>query len=211
MTNRCGTRASDAEREFAAAVLRDAYAEGRLTLEEFRDRIGGAYSATWWSELQVLTADLPASQAAIQPAPGPGGRYQPARRPFLPLSVVAAIWLAIVAVAHATAGIPLAVLALFLLRAAWWEVPPERRTGPAPAPGSSCWLDAGATRKTPRRTCPGPPQPRPAPPAPKGGGQVKTGSRAPRGRVREMRRPMSSPRAGTCFLLAARAPRRRRA
>src|SRR5215470_13639609 len=52
-------RASDRDRELAVEVLRDAYAVGRIDLEEFHDRTDGAYSAKTWGELRGLTADLP--------------------------------------------------------------------------------------------------------------------------------------------------------
>jgi uncharacterized protein DUF1707 len=38
-------RASDAERERTVAQLRDAAAEGRLTLDEFSQRVEDAYAA----------------------------------------------------------------------------------------------------------------------------------------------------------------------
>ena len=52
-------RASDQERESVVAVLRDAYADGRLTLEEFEERSSAGYAAKTWTELRELTADLP--------------------------------------------------------------------------------------------------------------------------------------------------------
>lgn len=51
-------RASDADREQAAALLRDAAADGRLTLEELTDRLERAWSATTRQELLPVTADL---------------------------------------------------------------------------------------------------------------------------------------------------------
>ena len=54
-----GVLASDAERERVALVLRDAAAEGRLTLEELSDRVAAAYSSRTSTELDVLTHDLP--------------------------------------------------------------------------------------------------------------------------------------------------------
>jgi len=39
-------RASDADRDHAVALLRDAAGEGRLTFEELADRIGVATTAT---------------------------------------------------------------------------------------------------------------------------------------------------------------------
>lgn len=53
-------RASDADRERIAELLRDAYAEGRLTVDEHSERIEAAYSAKTFGELAPLTRDLPA-------------------------------------------------------------------------------------------------------------------------------------------------------
>lgn len=60
--------ASDAEREHCVALLRDAVVEGRLTLEEFSDRVGSAGVARTAPELTALTRDLPglASPPAAQ-------------------------------------------------------------------------------------------------------------------------------------------------
>jgi hypothetical protein len=54
-----GVLASDAERERVALVLRDAAAEGRLTLEELSDRVAAVYGSRTSTELDVLTRDLP--------------------------------------------------------------------------------------------------------------------------------------------------------
>jgi len=53
------TLASDAERDRVAFVLRDAVVAGRLTLEEFSERVGVAQSARTHGELAALQADLP--------------------------------------------------------------------------------------------------------------------------------------------------------
>ena len=63
------TRASDAEREAVVARLRDAAAEGRLTVEELAQRIDAAYDARTRAELEPLTADLPAPAPGAAPAP----------------------------------------------------------------------------------------------------------------------------------------------
>jgi len=63
------TRASDAEREAVVARLRDAAAEGRLTVEELAQRIDAAYDARTRAELEPLTADLPAPAPGATPAP----------------------------------------------------------------------------------------------------------------------------------------------
>lgn len=57
-------RASDADRDRIADILRDALAEGRLTAEEHSDRIDGAYSAKTVGELEPLVRDLPAAGAS---------------------------------------------------------------------------------------------------------------------------------------------------
>jgi hypothetical protein len=69
--------ASDAERETAVARLRDASAEGRLTLDELSARTGTAYTARTHADLVAVTSDLPALPAA--PAP---------RRSWMPSLVV---------------------------------------------------------------------------------------------------------------------------
>jgi hypothetical protein len=57
--HRQGVLASERERERVALVLRDAAAEGRLTLEELSDRVAAAYSSRTSTELDALTRDLP--------------------------------------------------------------------------------------------------------------------------------------------------------
>lgn len=60
--------ASDAEREQTVTRLRDAVGEGRLTLEEFSERVGAVQLARTDQELATLSRDLPAAPA---PPPGP--------------------------------------------------------------------------------------------------------------------------------------------
>lgn len=60
--------ASDAERDGAVARLRQAVAEGRLTLEEFSDRVGAAHGARTDRDLDALTRDLPAAPVPAVPA-----------------------------------------------------------------------------------------------------------------------------------------------
>lgn len=52
-------RASDKERDSVVDVLRDAYTDGRLTLEEFEERTSAAYASKTWTDLRELTSDLP--------------------------------------------------------------------------------------------------------------------------------------------------------
>ncbi|WNI17258.1 DUF1707 and DUF4190 domain-containing protein [Actinacidiphila sp. ITFR-21] len=63
--------AGDADRERAVRVLKDAFTEGRLALEEYEDRVGHAYQARTYRQLDVLTGDIP------RPVP-PAGTGRPA-------------------------------------------------------------------------------------------------------------------------------------
>ena len=63
-------RASDQDRDVVVAVLRDAYTAGRLTLEEFDERMTAAYASRTWGELRKLTEDLPAQPVLGSDVPG---------------------------------------------------------------------------------------------------------------------------------------------
>ena len=56
-------RASDADRERVVAVLAEAAADGRLTLDEHTERVHRAYRARTLGELARLTEDLAAPSA----------------------------------------------------------------------------------------------------------------------------------------------------
>jgi hypothetical protein len=58
-------RASDADRERAVVLLREHAAQGRLTLEEFTERMSAAYLARTSDELEELARDLPAAHAPV--------------------------------------------------------------------------------------------------------------------------------------------------
>lgn len=60
-------RASDADRERVATVLRDAAAQGRLGLDELDNRLSGVYAAKTYADLEPLTRDLPSGE--LVPAP----------------------------------------------------------------------------------------------------------------------------------------------
>jgi hypothetical protein len=62
-------RASDAERERTVELLRRHSVEGRLTLEDFAERISLAYEAKTRDELQQLTSDLPVETPARRRTP----------------------------------------------------------------------------------------------------------------------------------------------
>ena len=60
-------RIGDADREAAAAALREHYAVGRLTLEEFNQRLDAVFKATTQSQLRMITHDLPHTGAPSAP------------------------------------------------------------------------------------------------------------------------------------------------
>jgi hypothetical protein len=66
-------RVSDADREQAAEVLRQAAGDGRITFDELDQRLEAAYAARTYGDLTEVTADLPApGQPPLTPAPAPG-------------------------------------------------------------------------------------------------------------------------------------------
>jgi class 3 adenylate cyclase len=58
-------RASDADRERVAKLLRDHYGAGRLSDEDLSERVEAAYGAKTTSELEALTTDLPAARDLV--------------------------------------------------------------------------------------------------------------------------------------------------
>jgi hypothetical protein len=63
-------RASDADREAVVATLREAYTAGRLTLDEFDERVTTAYAGKTWGDLRKLTIDLPSQPILGSDVPG---------------------------------------------------------------------------------------------------------------------------------------------
>lgn len=64
MTDQTDLRAGDDDRDRTVTVLREAYAQGRLTHEEFESRIDLAHEARTFGDLAALTSDLPATSSA---------------------------------------------------------------------------------------------------------------------------------------------------
>ncbi|MER5616523.1 DUF1707 domain-containing protein [Streptomyces sp. NPDC056004] len=67
-----GIRASDADRDRIADILREAMAEGRLTADEHAERVDAVYRAKTVGELEPLVRDLPAPAGAARTAAAPG-------------------------------------------------------------------------------------------------------------------------------------------
>jgi hypothetical protein len=123
-------RASDAEREEYATILRAAMTEGRLSLEEGEERLAKVYAATYRDELGPLTYDLPdGGRRALFDTPE--FREQARRhlrrhtgRVALIATVLVGFWVltAIVAAPHFFwPAIPIAILLIGLFRRRAWH------------------------------------------------------------------------------------------
>jgi hypothetical protein len=75
-------RIGDADREAAAASLREHYALGRLTLEEFNQRLDAVFKATTQSQLRTITRDLPHAATPSAPLPVTGPYRERARQEY---------------------------------------------------------------------------------------------------------------------------------
>ncbi|HEX6931700.1 MAG TPA: DUF1707 domain-containing protein [Streptosporangiaceae bacterium] len=60
-------RASHADRDQVIGMLKAAFVQGRLTKEEFDERVGQAFASRTYAELATITADLPAGLTTVQP------------------------------------------------------------------------------------------------------------------------------------------------
>lgn len=68
-------RVADADRDRTVTFLREHVAEGRLTLDEFSERMGAALQAKTRGELDAVMADLPAGPTATTAAPRKTSRW----------------------------------------------------------------------------------------------------------------------------------------
>jgi uncharacterized protein DUF1707 len=112
--------AGDAEREAVAGQLREHYAAGRLTMDEFRARLDAIYSASTARDLGRVTADLPAASAAWEGArpAGPRRLAGPRRRRWAAPAALLIFVSLVTASALALSSLPhggLLVLALLLV------------------------------------------------------------------------------------------------
>ena len=106
-------RAGDRDRQGVVEQLGKHFAEGRLTVEEFDERVVRAHAAVHLDELPALMADLPRTQ---EPRPRPQRGRPQVRVPGVLLFVIAMfmMWSLVAAVVY---GAPpfFAVLVLFLV------------------------------------------------------------------------------------------------
>ena len=81
-------RAGDKDRQRVVELLGKHFGEGRLTVEEFDERVVRAHASVYLDELPALTADLP----------GDPQQQPPHRRPTRsPISVPSAVFLLLIA------------------------------------------------------------------------------------------------------------------
>jgi Domain of unknown function (DUF1707) len=134
-------RASDADRERTAQLLREHHAVGRLTAEEFDGRLDKVFAAKTLGDLDELLADLPAidlyqlPSAGIRPTRrGGSGPRQRADDSLLPAraipwitwatgsALLVALWVAVGILVGGAAWIP-----WFMLVIIPWRLALERR------------------------------------------------------------------------------------
>ena|SRR5690348_2128467 len=99
--------ASDADREHVVEVLKTAFVQGRLTIDELRLRAGLALASRTYAELGVTIADIPVPPLKPPPPPRPvrpgalASSAKPPPQPVgrMPAGAKAAVWAACVIVA----------------------------------------------------------------------------------------------------------------
>ncbi|MFJ6010623.1 DUF1707 domain-containing protein [Streptomyces sp. NPDC092952] len=87
-----GIRASDADRDRIADILREAMAEGRLTADEHAERVDAVYRAKTVGELEPLVRDLPGAPGAVRSAVSAASGAQEAAEPGGPADNLVAIF-----------------------------------------------------------------------------------------------------------------------
>jgi Domain of unknown function (DUF1707)/2TM domain len=88
-------RASDAEREHHAELLREHAAQGRLTVDELDERLDRVYAARTLGDLSPVVADLPVPSPREEPAPRPARTLRPEVVAYLAVNLMlVVIWAA---------------------------------------------------------------------------------------------------------------------
>jgi hypothetical protein len=98
VATRKDVRASDAERDAAAAALQEHFAEGRLTLDELHERLDSVLASRTHGQLDELFADMPRlPRAPVVPEPS-GPPVFPARYAAVAIMIIVmAVWLVLAA------------------------------------------------------------------------------------------------------------------
>ena len=117
MARRDQLRASDADRESVAELLRSATAEGRLLAEELEHRLESTFSARTYGELDALVVDLPRESAPSRRPPGAVARL----RALPPVALVIAIPILFALIVAAFVVIAsLVVVWAIAIAVGWW-------------------------------------------------------------------------------------------
>lgn len=107
-------RASDADRDRIADILREALAEGRLTADEHSERVEGVLAAKTVGELEVFIRDLPAAhERRAAPAYTPAANRPTDALPTDPDDTVVAVFSAAVRKGRWRAGRRIHAYAVF--------------------------------------------------------------------------------------------------
>jgi hypothetical protein len=85
--------ASTADMDRSIEVLKASFVAGRLTKEEFDERVGRAFAARFFGEFMVITADLPVGTFGSLPVTPPLPRNT-----WLDVAVLALVWLALMVI-----------------------------------------------------------------------------------------------------------------
>jgi|SRR5262245_16921071 len=110
METTSGLRIGDADREAAAEALREHFAQGRLTMEEFQHRLELVFGAKTDRDLAMITSDLPPALSLPRPAAGPGSSYDSGYRDWR-----AGNWRRARSSLAAVAGFVVVIVALILI------------------------------------------------------------------------------------------------
>ena len=105
-------RAGDADRTTAVERLGRHLGEGRLTVEEFDERVGQAHAAVYLDQLPPLFTDLPPDPPPVAPRRPRSQRWAPSAALVVSMSMVLAV--------HGVVPIfPLVLLFVFLRSRRW--------------------------------------------------------------------------------------------
>jgi uncharacterized protein DUF1707/2TM domain-containing protein len=86
-------RCTDAERAHAVDVAKRACADGRITLDDFGQRVDAIWASATYGELRAVLSDIPA-ELTTSPVGSPPPKWVRAWRPYIVVMVgLVAIWL----------------------------------------------------------------------------------------------------------------------
>jgi type VI protein secretion system component VasF len=113
-------RAGDKDRQQVVELLGKHFGEGRLTVEEFDERVVQAHAAVFLDEFPPLTADLPGDP---QPQPQHRRRSRPSLRVpvFVFLIAMLLAWSVVAAVIHGAPPVFAFILLFLFLRHRRWS------------------------------------------------------------------------------------------